>query len=146
VSEPASEPRGGERARRSIGPRLLVARLLCAVAACGLPRYARGRFAQEWRADLATDPEHAVRYAASLLLHIVRLRAAVTARGAVRDRQAVPVACRLRLHRYVTVHDNPENLRFTSHQCRRCGHIKDDWRGPNPVNDGVMWGASAGIH
>jgi hypothetical protein len=126
--------------------RLAVAQALCAVAARGLPRRVRARFAEEWRADLVTEPDRALRYAASLLVHLLRLRAAVTADAAVAEPGRRPLACRLHLHRYVTVHDNPENRRFTSHHCRRCGHVKDDWRGPGQVNDGMVWGASAGLH
>jgi hypothetical protein len=124
---------------------LAAARAWCAVAARGLPRSVRSRFTEEWRADLAAEPNHALRYATSLLTHVVQLRSAVSASGLAQNPRK-PWSCRLRLHRYVTVHDNPDNLRFTSHHCRRCGHIKDDWRGPSRVNDGAVWGASMGIH
>ena len=62
------------------------------------------------------------------------------------DPDAVPLRCRLHRHAYVAVHDNPENRRYVSHHCRRCGHVKDDGRGESRPQDGLVWGASTGVH
>ena len=115
---------------------LWIARLVLAVAARALPRTARERYAQEWRADLAVAPESALSYALSLLWRVGTLRRAVTGTRSVR--------CLLRWHDDVTVHDNPENRRFTSHVCQRCGRVKDDWKGPASAADTWAWTASSG--
>ena len=115
---------------------LRVAQLILAVAAGALPRTARERYAQEWRADLAVDPESALSYALSLLWRVGALRRAVIGTRSVRYL--------LRWHDDVTVHDNPENRRFTSHVCQRCGRVEDDWKGPAPAADTWAWTASSG--
>ncbi len=114
---------------------------LCVLASWVLPRDARQRYAAEWRADLSADPAHALRYAVSVLGHAPVLR--LTLAGVVKPEQ--PLSCQLGRHRYVTIHDNPENRRATSHLCTRCGHIKDDWRGPEKVVNGFAWAGSSGM-
>ena len=116
--------------------------LLCRLAAALLPRASRGRYLAEWRADLAAEPEAALGYAWSVLVHALELRRVVV--GA--DPDAVPPRCRLHWHAYVAVHDNPENRRYVSHHCRRCGHVKDDGRADGRPADGLAWGASMGVH
>lgn len=117
-----------------------VALALCRFAAIGLPVHEQERYTEEWEADLAADPAHALAYATSMVLHSPAMWLTVTGVSSP-DR---PLLCKLSRHHYVTVHDNPENRRFTSHVCTRCGHIKDDWRGPSPVNDGYAWGSVPG--
>ncbi|MEP6650351.1 MAG: hypothetical protein ABJA74_10655 [Lapillicoccus sp.] len=51
----------------------------------------------------------------------------------------VPWSCQLHQHRYVTIHDNHEDWRATSHLCTRCGHIRDDWRGHGRAGDSLAW-------
>ncbi len=119
------------------GPvRLRIALLVLAVAARALPHAVRDRYAQEWRADLAVAPESALPYALSLLWRVASLRRAVTGTRSLR--------CRLNLHSDETVHDNPENRRFSSHVCRRCGRVKDDWKGPASPTDAWAWTAASG--
>lgn len=108
------------------------AEALCQLAVQALPVGSRARYAATWRAGLAADPAHAMHYAANVLGLVHGLRA------------AVPLLCRLRLHRYVTVHDTSQNLRITSRFCTRCGHFKDPWRGPQP-NDSIAWAGSASL-
>ena len=92
-------------------------------------------------ADVAADPDHALGYATSVLAHAVTLR--LTLMGWVHPER--PLACRLGHHRFVTVHDNPENRRFTSHLCERCGFVKDDWRGgEQSVVESFAWGNAGG--
>ncbi len=115
---------------------------LCRIAARLLPAAHRGRYEEEWAADLAaTDRDKALAYGLSVFWHALHLR--LTLAG--RLRTETPWRCRLHLHAYVTVHDNPDDRRFTSHVCTRCGHIKDDWRGPNRVNDSMAWASSSSI-
>jgi len=115
---------------------------LCRVAARLLPAVHRDRYAEEWAADLAaTDHPDALTYSLSVLGHALPLRLTLTSRHEAER----PWRCRLHLHAYATVHDNPDNARFTSHVCTRCGHIKDDWRGPNQVNDSLAWASSSSI-
>lgn len=123
----------------------VLAGMLCRLAAAVLPRASRQRYLAEWRADLAdlaTDHGRPLGYALSILVHAVELRRAVVAGGG----SAGPLRCRLRLHDYVAVHDNPENRRYASHHCRRCGYIKDDGHGASQPQDGLAWGTSMGIH
>ncbi|WP_076262877.1 hypothetical protein [Intrasporangium flavum] len=116
--------------------------LLCRAAAALLPRASRGRYLAEWRADLSAEPEGATGYAWSVLVHAVELRRIIVGT----DPDAVPLRCRLHLHAYLAVHDNPENRRYVSHHCRRCGHVKDDGRADSRPQDGLAWGASMGVH
>jgi hypothetical protein len=81
-----------------------------------------------------------VGYAASVLTHSVALRQALPGGTIART----PTLCRLHLHRYVSVHDNPEDRRFTSHHCTRCGHVKDDWEGPSGVKEALAWNGLTG--
>lgn len=128
---------GGRRQRT--GRR--VAEMFCALAVAVLARPDRARYRQEWQADLAIDPDHAVSYASSLLRHAVQLR--LTMSGHLHPDRPLP--CRLGRHHDVTVHDNPENRRFTSHRCERCGRVKDDWRGREQVGPrSFAWGNAAG--
>ena len=118
-----------------------VAHTLCALAVAVLGRPDRARYREEWQADLAADPDHAVSYASSLLGHAVLLR--LTLSGHLHPER--PLSCRLGRHHYLTVHDNSENMRFTSHRCERCGDIKDDWRGREQVGpQSFAWGNAAG--
>lgn len=55
-----------------------------------------------------------------------------------------PVRCLISCHDDVTVHDYPENRRFTSHVCQRCGRVKDDWKGPLSGAETWAWTASSG--
>ncbi|HET7397798.1 MAG TPA: hypothetical protein VFJ94_04690 [Intrasporangium sp.] len=116
--------------------------LLCRLTAVLLPRASRGRYLAEWRADLAAEPEEALGYAWSVLIHVVELRRVVVNAGA----GAVPLRCRLHLHAYVLVHDNPEDRKYVSRHCRRCGFIKDDGQAGGQPQTGLAWGASMGIH
>ncbi|GAA2500777.1 hypothetical protein [Terrabacter carboxydivorans] len=124
---------------RAAGPGA-VAGLLCRAAAAVLPRDSRGRYLAEWRADLTAEPRHTLRYACSVLVHVLELRRVVL--GA----DAVPRRCRLHLHAYVPVHDNPENRKYVSRHCRLCGYVKDDRRAGNHPEDGLAWGSSMGVH
>lgn len=117
------------------------AHTLCALAVSVLARSDRPRYKEEWQADLAADPDHAVSYASSLLGHAVVLR--LTLDGRLHPDR--PLLCRLGRHHDVSVHDNPENMRFTSHRCERCGRVKDDWRGREQVvPESFAWGGAAG--
>ena len=128
------------RGRRP-GARQSLAHTLCALAVAVLARPDRSRYQEEWRADLAADPDHAVSYASSLLGHAVQLR--LTVSGHLHPER--PLLCRLGRHHDVSVHDNPENMRFTSHRCERCGRVKDDWRGREQVGpQSFAWGNAAG--
>jgi hypothetical protein len=119
------------------------ARLLCSIAAAALPAETRTRFLDEWRADLAAEPDRALAYAASLVRNAVALRRAV---GGERD-APVAVPCRLHLHSNVRVHDNPDDPSIVTWVCARCGRIKDEWiPQASAVSDGLAWGASQGIH
>lgn len=120
----------------TVSPEARLAGLLCDLAARTLPAGVGQRYAEEWRADLAADPAHAMRYASSILANVVVLR--LTLSGAVEA--DLPLRCQLHLHHYVPIHDNPENRRATSHRCTRCGHITDDsgaggWPGRFNVSD-----------
>lgn len=118
-----------------------LASTLCALAVAVLDRPDRARYREEWQADLAADPGHGVSYASSLLAHSVLLR--MTLSGHLHPER--PLSCRLGRHRDVTVHDNPENMRFTSHWCERCGRVKDDWRGREQVvAESFAWGNAPG--
>jgi len=100
--------------RRAVAT-LAASRGLCRLAAGALPRTVRARYAAEWQADLEADPTHTWAYATSVLLHVVALRLAVSQPSATRR----PLRCRLHLHHDVSVHDNPDDRRFTSHVCTR---------------------------
>ncbi|MGO4596934.1 hypothetical protein [Terrabacter sp. 2RAF25] len=124
----------------------VLAGLLCRLAAAALPRASRQRYLAEWRADLtdlAADSGQPFAYAWSILLHAVELRRVLAHAGASMSR---PLRCRLHLHDFVAVHDSPEDRRYVSRHCRRCGYIKDDGRGASQPPDGLVWGASMGIH
>ncbi len=121
---------------------LAASRGLCRLAASALPRTVRARYAAEWQADLEADPLHSWAYATSVLLHVVALRLAVSQPSATRR----PLRCRLHLHHDVSVHDNPDNRRFTSHVCTRCGRVKDDWQGAPEADDLSAWVAGGGLH
>lgn len=116
-----------------------LASAMCRLAAQSLPRDIRPRYAAEWRADLAASPGQARGYALSILLHVLALRRELTVAASV----TTPLRCRLRLHHEVTVHDNPEDPRFTSHHCTRCGRVRDDWRRPTPSNGYQLGGGGA---
>ncbi|MEW1952882.1 hypothetical protein [Terrabacter sp. NPDC080008] len=116
--------------------------LLCRLAAALLPRASRERYLAEWRADLAAEPQQALRYAWSALVHVLELRRVVLEAGT----DAVPLRCRAHLHAYVLVHDNPEDRKYVSRHCRRCGYIKDDGRSGSQPQDGLAWGVSMGVH
>ncbi len=114
---------------------------VCELAASLLPRSDRARYAEEWRADLqAIDRAQRAGFAWSVLSHAIPLR--LTLAG--RLHQERPLLCQLGRHHDVRVHDNPENMRFTSHRCDRCGRVKDSWRGPPSAADSYAWGAAAG--
>ena len=108
---------------------------LCDLAADALAPEVRERYRSEWRADLAADPAQSLTYAVSIVSHLRLITAATTGRE-VTD---LPWACRLHRHRYVTIHDNLEDWRSTSHLCTRCGHITDDWRGGRRTGDSLAW-------
>jgi hypothetical protein len=110
---------------------------LCQLAATLLPRAERTRYLQEWRADVDHDPDRGLRYATSVLAHALTLRWTITGRY----HPERPLRCQLGGHRYLVVHDNPENHRFRSHQCVRCGRVKDDWLGTPRTDDGLAWSA-----
>ncbi|MDQ2782846.1 MAG: hypothetical protein M3Y26_09995 [Actinomycetota bacterium] len=137
----------GEQARTRLTPsarntpvdgdkRAAFAAALCDLAADALPSDDRERYRSEWQADVRADPVGGLRYAISLVAHVVRLRATV----AGRDVKDVPWPCVLRQHRFVTIHDNRENLRSISHLCTRCGYVKDEWRGARDARADLAWG------
>lgn len=113
---------------------------LCRLAAGALPRTVRARYAAEWQADLQADPAHTLAYSSSILWHVVALRLAVAQPG----RGPVPLRCRMHLHHDVSVHDNPDDRRFTSHVCTRCGRIKDDWQNARKPDALSAWVAGGG--
>ena len=115
--------------------RVELAGTLCDLAADALPVADRQRYRAEWRADVAADPVHGLQYALSILLHLSRLKAGAAGRE-VTDQSWF---CRLHQHGYVTIHDNRDDWRATSHLCTRCGHIKDDWRGAGPAPASLAW-------
>lgn len=119
-------------------------RLACRAAAQLLPTEVRERYLDEWRADLAWAPRHEVLpYAVGVLARVLALRAAL--RGD--DRPALPVLCRLHLHREIEVHDNPEDPGVVSRECRRCGRVRDAWFEPGGgLGDDLAWGLSQTIH
>lgn len=121
---------------------LAASRGLYRLAARALPRTVRDRYAAKWQADLRTDPAQTWAYATSALLHVGALRLAVSEPGATR----MPMRCRLHLHHDVSVHDNPDDRRFTSHVCTRCGRVKDDWHGAPKADDLRAWVAGGGLH
>lgn len=63
----------------------------------------------------------------------------LTADAAGRDVADQSWFCLLHQHGYVTMHDNRDDWRATSHLCTRCGHIKDDWRGAGPAPASLAW-------
>ncbi len=137
---PASE---GEGSGNQVGPSAAggLPAAVCGLAATLLPRSDRTRYAEEWRADLeAIDRDQQANFAWSVLSHAIPLRLTLTGHL----HQERPWLCRLGRHHDVTVHDNPENMRFTSHHCDRCGRVKDSWRGAAPNADSYAWGLAAG--
>ncbi len=117
--------------------RTMLAAALCDLAADALPPADRERYRSEWQSDVRADPVRGLRYSLSLVTHVHRLRATI----AGRDVKDVPWPCVLHHHRFVTIHDNRENLRSISHLCTRCGYVKDEWRGAREARADIAWGA-----
>lgn len=117
-----------------------LARVLCSVAVRLMPAGSRDRYAEEWRADVSADADHAVAYAVSVLLHAPMLR--LTLDGVLRPE--LPRRCQLNVHHDEAIHDNPENRHATAYCCTRCGRIRDDWRRGNRVVDSFAWTNSVG--
>ncbi len=126
-----------EDARLAPGYQMSLASTLCDLAADALAPDVRERYRSEWRADLAADPAQGLAYAVGIVSHLRLITAAITGH----DVTDLPWACRMHRHRYVTIHDNLEDWRSTSHLCTRCGHITDDWRGAGRTADSLAWAA-----
>jgi hypothetical protein len=105
-----------------------------------LPVGAQARYSQEYRADLAAlSGRQAFRYAVSVLLGAPRLRWTLL-QGDPTLADQRPLICRIGLHAYVEVHDNPEDLSNVALHCRRCGVTKDPKRDLQRKNaDNVAW-------